>query len=101
MKSNALKKSHTPGPWSLGSSGRIFSESAESVVFDLQYYGNGSNDRANARLMSQAPMLLEALKTALEFIDAGGMGDGVNAHAKATIEQYLSRAIAKATGGEE
>ena len=73
VKDSPAPKAHTPGPWVL----------------------------SYERLIAAAPEMLEALKTALEFIDAGGMGDGVNAHAKATIEQYLSRAIAKATGGEE
>ncbi len=40
--------------------------------------------------------LLEALKTILDFVDSGGLGTEINANAKATLEQYASKAIAKA-----
>lgn len=97
------KPKHTPGPWAelIRENGHIVIHSLNKI--DGQVVAKTSGNflgqvEANAALIAAAPEMLEALETCLEFVGSGGLGTEVNAHAKATLEKYLSRAIAKAKG---
>ena len=73
-------KKYTPGPWrmDIDPDGQwanqwpvIISESTgDEIVGTEGFYTELDKDIANARLASCAPELLEALETALEWIDA-------------------------------
>ena len=100
------KKKNTPGPWAQdnvtqlhvvqrGGDGHFIADCS------IQSVGDVDVELANARLIAAAPMMLDRLQTILELVDSGGLGEGVNANAKALLEQYLSDAIAKATGGDD
>ena len=94
------KHKHTKGPWVI--------EETEDTRFILASNTHaqivevpkrlGVSAEYNARLIAAAPMMLDRLQTILELVDSGGLGAGINANAKALVEQYLVDAIAKATG---
>ena len=95
---------HTPGPWSLRGYNLetldfAVSATGQMVDFDIyppmskkhmmpiasvQHCFNGKACEANARLIAAAPDLLEALKDALNVLDATGANDAANA-ARAAI----------------
>ncbi len=74
---------------------------ADMAVADAELISHLEDMAKMARIRDAAPRLLEALIVTLEFLDSGGLGEGVNAEAKEIIEKYLSRVIANATGGAE
>lgn len=94
---------HTPGPWSLDASwekneitaGKFhIAEVGESVRF------SEPEARANARLISAAPELLEALKALLAHegeIEYSGIGTESDSDALEEAKKAAKAAIAKAT----
>lgn len=102
VQAENMKRRHTLGPWSVGQTIGL-----RKTILDAQgarvakvLVDNELEGQSVASLIAAAPDLLEALETAIEFIDSGGLGTSVNAEAKATVEQYLSKALAKAKGGD-
>lgn len=98
----------TPGPWTAtinlehdGEWSYLIAHDGGRIAGNIKIDIASETSKANARLIAAAPEMLDALKTALEFVDSGGLGEGINAHAKATLEQFLSKAIAKAEGRGE
>jgi hypothetical protein len=59
---------HTPGPWELFSTGEVWSSHGHIV----KAYASTPSDRANARLITAAPELLEVATMILFSIDGGG-----------------------------
>lgn len=71
-----LSNTHTPGPWHLGlsQSGRrfVYSSRGEQPLMPnvkLNKTGVTREMEANARLIAAAPEMLEALKSAENFVD--------------------------------
>ena len=93
---------HTPGPWTFGRAipaddtvSRIVSAGDDHIAVVMDLDGAAQEAVDNARLISAAPDLLEALKRVMRHVpaDAGGasLGD----------DMYRARlAIARATGGK-
>lgn len=102
------KLKHTPGPWKLGkktnSINEIQTESGWSIA-NVKRRSSGprglpeqlDRDEANARLISAAPELLEALLRARHRLNKL---EEIGAKSESTLE-LVERAIAKATGGAE
>lgn len=69
-----MKKKFTPGPWSaipeLHSSGNFSIETSPFRYFIAVTIGGMDTEQANARLISSAPDLLEALEFILPNIEA-------------------------------
>ena len=93
------KQQHTPGPWRVTYDGTAYfvQEHLKTEVLSVDEHGNPcewSKEREdNARLISAAPELLEALEEIVSAAD----GDGWN-----QLDGNLRKAraaIAKATGG--
>ncbi len=93
MTDSINKISHTPGPW-LISSNTIICTSLAQIVAQCQPTGIAALDlppdqiRANTRLMSAAPELLEELQRARRVLVAEGYIPAAS----------MDAAIAKATG---
>ena len=93
---------HTPGPWTFGRAipaddtvSRIVRAGDDHIAVVMDLDGAAQEAVDNARLISAAPDLLEALKRVMRHVpaDAGGasLGD----------DMYRARlAIARATGGK-
>lgn len=69
---------HTPGPWHVGvrQAHRIIYDTKGWAVADATvYHGKESHDEmmANARLIAEAPAMLEALRAFVESAEEGGM----------------------------
>jgi len=69
-----MKTSFTPGPWRVDDSGFIvargqYREQVVAIVHNSDGYGQAE---ANARLIAVAPLLLDELIDAAEFIESGG-----------------------------
>ena len=69
---------HTPGPWSWGSDYRgLYGSGEDNDVLSTAYYENmwlahkrdEAEREANARLIAAAPDLLEALQSAIPFME--------------------------------
>lgn len=62
----------TPGPWHVSNEGcmLIRDDAGLSIVAKYVGYTNDEEELANAKLIAAAPELLEALRWALEWIDA-------------------------------
>jgi hypothetical protein len=80
---------HTPGPWRVDSHFNIFYKDA-MVAFPC--ISGGLDQKANARLISAAPELLEALLLCVDALEDG--------HWQET-KQAARAAIAKATGEQK
>jgi hypothetical protein len=75
MPKHEVVVSHTPAPWTYKQAERGFTITVgQHDVFTLGEGGGGANviaeDRANARLIVSAPHLLDALKYAVQEIEA-------------------------------
>lgn len=77
-----MATTHTPGPWHMGQgngegsifaeTGRMRGEAGGTVLYPIAVVVRGweeAEDEANARLVAEAPALLEALRWALEQIE--------------------------------
>ena len=79
---------HTPGPWRATEKTITAPETEDRLGMECRLYGgNGSDNRANARLIAASPDLVFQLLSAANYIDALG-GDSKSYRA----------AIARATG---
>ena len=96
---------HTPGPWIQDKYGNIKTPSGQMLVTDGVALGGYSTNesRGNARLISAAPELLQALNkimrifpTGLDMAEAGWDIDYINKALEA--KDIASKAIGKATG---
>jgi hypothetical protein len=96
-----MKMSFTPGPWEIEGEGQdtvgILSVGDNHYIAKLTGWAHSKQD-ANARLISAAPELLEALKGLVEEVKLSKLNirkdfSLINAHACAT------KAIHKAMGG--
>lgn len=84
---------HTPGPWDWNQDlYEIQTKSGTVTIARLVMVGNMDDDEyyANARLMTAAPKMLEALLAAREFCRGRAEADG--------LALTLDRAIAEARG---
>ena len=88
---------HTLGPWEVQpkwddrtNGALVYAQNAGNYVASALYLGGTEQARANARLISAAPQLLEAL----QFL----MGDRSTRLAPSEREKLARDAIAKATG---
>lgn len=104
---------HTPGPWSafIGKDGKTISVSigeepngrrpciVDWPGFDGTDLPMGER-RANARLISAAPELLEMLCAALPFIDDAEPDPAYKAGYVARVSEQIRALIAKATGAK-
>ena len=109
---------HTPGPWAInedpydrwkfkgGWNGKIVAGNGASVYngpssFNSLRCDTEDEAKANARLIAAAPELLEALNSAVEFIDTYGshrhLHDSPESCAHCILLQAARAAIAKAT----
>jgi hypothetical protein len=107
---NRTTAAHTQGTWTLETDGSLVI--GGQVVGSAPAPDSASKEEVKANAVrivncvnaceginpEAVPDMLGALETALEFVDSGGLGTEINAHAKATLEKYLSNAIAKARG---
>lgn len=104
---------HTPGPWSIGYAN--IKDQAEVgihgpgrygyIICDMQADGYDEKTQdANARLISAAPCLLEALQAAIEcgMIPSSSAKEGgaVRFSRQVHVADMIRAAIAKATGGD-
>lgn len=92
---------HTPGPWTFGFES-VDPEWAVVTIKGGLVVANVNADHrqnANARLISAAPDLFEALKAALPFIEEGFRGFGDPDREGHALELMLA-AIAKAEGSQ-
>jgi hypothetical protein len=100
---------HTPGPWRVFNGTDVFPDDedreATRHIADCDMAGSigGDEQRANARLISAAPDLLDSLvgyMSAVETMNAA-MKDGLNVHGAVAAlvgwEDMAKAAIAKAT----
>lgn len=89
---------HTPGPWHVGINPgpMVYDEHGEQIA-DCRAvgYDNGGN-MANAALIAAAPDLLEACKTAENWLGEYETGPDSGLHG---LLEQLRAAIAKASGG--
>ena len=78
---------HTPGPWRPVTDGISHWVEIDGVIVMVMNYRN-KQAQANARLISAAPELLEALKNAIEIIEGTGLDASIQRAAivKATEE---------------
>lgn len=73
-----MSAKHTPGPWHIGADGRIvYDVDGWAVSNAVTFHGRHSERDAfsNARLIAEAPAMLEALKNLLEDALALGIAD--------------------------
>ena len=62
MKRAAAKPAHTPGPWRATEKTVTAAETEDRLGMECRLYGgSGRDNRANARLIAEAPSLLDAL----------------------------------------
>jgi hypothetical protein len=94
---------HTPGPWTLDKKSAISYgwRDGKPIRYEIaECKGFPASAEANARLISAAPELLEALRGLVGQADAQfKVGDRHATFNKQTIDTARA-AIAKATGGE-
>lgn len=64
-----MTTSHTPGPWSLNGGNAAQGWTVKTEGNELLVGGRGLTSLANARLISAAPELLEALQVAVEAME--------------------------------
>ena len=68
MNTNAK---HSPGPWRIGDAGNtVFGPPAGLPPVRIADLARTQNRIANARLIASAPALLEALKSAVSYLEA-------------------------------
>jgi len=61
---------HTPGPWNTGHSPKNIIDAGKLLVATVADRPGGEGEEANAHLITAAPDLLEALYTALPYIES-------------------------------
>lgn len=92
-----MEHKHTPGHWTQDKFGNVKTPFGNTLVTEGVALAGSSNEetRANARLISAAPELLEALQEIIASADAGNAAilDSLTCKARA--------AIAKATGAQQ
>ena len=86
---------YTPGPWkyvpTAGSSVAFYIKS-RYVIAGVEDTDDIREARNNARLMAAAPELLEALKHAVDWLNAAGVAESM------PVQQQARAALAKAEG---
>ncbi len=97
-----MMSKHTKGPW------KLHDMEERTIVGNDHIYVAGSNagsrpdeeNKANARLISAAPELLEALIDAKEHLEYCGYGDKWERECAESegLEDKINKAIAKAEG---
>lgn len=105
---------HTPGPWRLGRNNHaVVCDSTDGThcsESEINYYGGALvcesvKSEANARLIAQAPRLLESLKAVLPYIesvcDCGPDGEGWQSGELMCLIAECNDAIAAATETKE
>ena len=86
---------HTPGPWRATEKTITAPETEDRLGMECRLYGgNGSDNRANARLIAGAPEMLEALKAYEAWADKTICKDVE----LSGIRKQIRAAIARATG---
>lgn len=96
-----MKAQHTPGPWYSSSDGsEIFDQTEHAPVAFINganqdsQFRTGPQVMANARLISAAPDLLEALQRSLNWLSSypGGNANGVYEQARAAVAKAMGEA---------
>lgn len=76
---------YTPGPWKADQSGDIFVPASKQGIGEVWH--NLDEWEANARLISAAPELLEALRILIEVMDTGMYDAEVFERGRAAIDK--------------
>jgi len=97
-QNETMTHTHTPGPWHIGKRAAdvaIYGPKGEEVAKILGFFNDDEENKANARLISASPNLLEALQMLMpqEPREADSYDRAMWDNARA--------AIAKATGKED
>ena len=96
---------HTPGPWHFTEGGsqkkgdyyaHIGAETSMTILASMNEHHPAAG--ANARLIAAAPEMLEALVTALPYIEAAEEEEAYKPGAVAKVTKQVRAAIARATG---
>lgn len=97
-------KQHTPGPWRYERSNpspttgeHLIAGAKPGYLAEVRDCGSG-DVQANARLIAAAPELLDALFTALPFVEDAADDEIYKSHRVHAVLKEIRAAIAKATG---
>ena len=93
---------NTPGPWAVRVEEQHYVPSAEGRIANVlfpRYYADGAEVMANARLISAAPELLEAMELLMTEVEESGNADAKDFGWPKAIKSARA-AIAKAAGGD-
>jgi len=97
-----MKTKHTPAPWKLDNKNEIIADNKnESLIAEV--FDQAENWKANARLMSAAPELLNALQRLLNAFKADGkispnMPIKISLETNGAAIQQAIKAISRARG---
>ena len=95
-----MTHTHTPGPWHIGKRAAdvaIYGPKGQEVAKILGFFNDDEENKANARLISAAPELLEALEGLLHGSRKVTSQEDWNAE-REEASATARAAIAKATG---
>lgn len=97
---NTRTNQHTPGPWGLTDEGDIAGPNGRVAVLNTLQVADCTQDEweANARLIAEAPAILEALIEALPYVECAEDDDCYKPGAVRAVAKRMRAAIARATG---
>ena len=109
MTAETEQVQHTPGPWETSPEPDDYNSNAEWILIESKAHDRDIADlrlwdqqaRADARLIAAAPLMLEALKTALDYLESECPHESTDDCTSCALICYDARAAIRAATGED